>query len=289
MDLYTAPPSDYQLLDSGLERKLESICGIYFDRPTPLAIWPKRFTKIWSEANSSCIRKSDGGGFWRHRKDLPEPLLFNYNELQFILRFTSFGHCGIFFEQIAIWQKLENLIENHPKKKDLKLLNLFGYTGAASLVMAQKGAEVFHIDSAAKILEWGKENEILNQDKLTGSIHWKAEDVLNYLRFCQKKKIKFDGILMDPPTWGTGSKKTEKWVFEKNIVELFSLCADVLEEQSFLLCTTHTPGVQKEALATMVKTSNYQFQVQAGDLGVRHASDGRILPAGVYALGCTWI
>ena len=169
-----------------------------------------------------------------------------------------------------------------------KILNLFGYTGAASIIMAQGGAHVYHVDSAKKILAWGEENQAINQDRIRGKIHWKADDAMNYVKFCRKKGFRFDGILMDPPTWGTGVKKNEKWLFERDINALFDACAALLEVESFLLVTTHTPGVQKSALATLVSLMNPKLNLHCGDLGIRHLTDARILSAGVYALGSSW-
>lgn len=289
MDLYVSPHRDYEIVDSGNDRKLERICGVLIDRPTPQAIWrPRKANTLWDEARSVCVRKPDGGGYWEHKAPLPE-LFFTWQGLQFKLRFTAFGHCGVFFEQMAVWEILRRLVGRLAKSNPHpKLLNLFGYTGAASIVMAAAGAEVYHVDSAKKILAWGQENQAVNQCRIRGKIHWKADDVMNYVKFCRKKGFRFDGILMDPPSWGTGVKKTEKWLFERDIQALFDACAALLAADSFLLATTHTPGVQKSALAALISLVNPQYDIHCGDLGIRHAADERILAAGVYALGSSW-
>jgi 23S rRNA (cytosine1962-C5)-methyltransferase len=289
MDLYVNPHRDYQIIDSGGERKLEKICGILFDRPTPQAVWRPQNEKIWKSASSICVRKTDGGGYWEHCSPLPEDLIFRWQDLSFKLRFTAFGHCGIFFEQMAIWETLQGVIGHQLLNNARpKLLNLFGYTGAASIVMAALGAEVYHVDSARRILDWGEENQRINQKRIKGNIHWKCDDVSNHVRFCRKKGFHFDGILMDPPTWGTGVKKNDKWVFENNIAALFEVVAELLTQDAFLLVTTHTPGVQKSTLAALVSMALPEYQLCCGDLGIRHTSDSRVLASGVYALGTSW-
>lgn len=278
---------DYQLLDSGLGRKLEIISGIKVTRPSPQAIWkPQLKDNAWLEATSNCIRTKDGGGKWEHKKlpseDLVLPFVIENHQLKFRLKFTSFGHCGVFFEQIPVWNWLYR--ETQVLKKKLgrapKVINLFGYTGCASLAMAAAGAEVFHVDSSRGVLEWGKENQALS--KLDPkSIRWVQEDAQEFLRHSFKKNFTYDGILADPPSWGHGVKK-EVWDFEKHIHLLVELLLSVLnKENSFLFLTSHTHGVQPEALKNIIFDKRWK-NIELGDLGVKHQNDGRILPAGIY-------
>jgi 23S rRNA (cytosine1962-C5)-methyltransferase len=278
----------YELLDSGLGRKLETIAGVRVTRPSPQAIWkPVGKEADWNLATSNCLRTKDGGGKWEHRKEPPKDFFFPYEidgkKLNFRLKFTSFGHCGIFFEQIPVWEWLYHEVKTLKEKlgRAPKVINLFGYTGCASLVMAAAGAEVFHVDSSKGVLDWGKESQALS--KLDPkSIRWVQEDAQEFLRHSFKKTFTYDGILADPPSWGHGVKK-EVWDFEKHIHLLTELLLSVLNrENSFLFLSSHTHGVQAEALKNLIHDRRWK-NVESGELGVKHKNDGRILPAGIYS------
>lgn len=278
----------YELLDSGLGRKLEIIAGIKVTRPSPQAIWrPRLSDKDWNDASSNCVRTKDGGGKWEHRTIPPEnlslPFEIDGKKLQFRLKFTSFGHCGVFFEQIPVWVWLYHEVAFLKEKlgRAPKMINLFGYTGCASLVMAAAGAEVFHVDSSKGVLDWGKES--LTASKLpAASVRWVQEDSLSFLRHSFKKNFTYDGILADPPSWGHGVKK-EVWDFEKQIHVLIEAMLAVLNrENSFLFLTCHTHGVQAEALKNLIVDKRWK-DTGVGELGVKHQNDERILPAGIFA------
>ena len=277
----------YQLIDSGFGKKLEIIAGLTVERPSPQAIWaPKLSDQEWKKATSVCIRKSDGGGSWKHRGDKePKDLLIEWEELKFKLKFTSFGHCGVFFEQQAVWNTLLN--ETRALEKELgrpiKFLNLFGYTGCASLAVLKTGAEVFHVDSSKGVLTWGRENA--DASKLdTKKIKFIQEDVKNFVKHSLRKGFKYDAILADPPSWGHGANK-EVWEFDQMIHELITDCYNILtREKSFFFLSSHTHGVQSEALRNIMNDHKSKKDVVVGELGVRHANDSRILPAGIYSL-----
>lgn len=277
----------YQLLDSGLGRKLEIIAGIRVNRASPQAIWkPSLKDAEWNLATSNVIRTKDGGGKWEHKKEPSPTLSFPFEidgkTLSFRLKFTSFGHCGIFFEQIPVWQWLyeETKFLKEKLGRAPKVVNLFGYTGCASLVMAAAGAEVFHVDSSKGVLDWGKES--MEQSRLSpNSIRWVQGDAQEFIRHSFKKNFTYDGILADPPSWGHGVKK-EVWDFEKHIHLLIEGLLSVLNrENSFLFLSSHTHGVQPHALKNLVADKRWK-DVTPGELGVKHQNDGRILPAGIY-------
>lgn len=280
----------YELLDSGLGRKLEIISGLKVNRPSPQAIWkPVLKEAEWNKASSNVIRTKDGGGKWEHKKGEPTDMAFPFEidgkRLQFRLKFTSFGHCGIFFEQIPVWEWLYQEVKTLKEKlgRAPKVINLFGYTGCASLVMAAAGAEVFHVDSSKGVLDWGKDSQKLS--KLPdNSVRWVQEDAQAFLRHSFKKNFTYDGILADPPSWGHGVKK-EVWDFEKHIHLLVELLLTVLhKENSFLFLSSHTHGVQPEALKNLVFDKRWK-NVECGELGVKHQNDSRILPAGIFVAG----
>jgi len=280
----------YQLLDSGLGRKLEIISGLKVNRPSPQAIWrPHHKEAEWKLATSEVIRTKDGGGKWEHKKDPSPNLTFPFEiggkTLQFRLKFTSFGHCGVFFEQIPVWEWLYQEVKLLKQKlgRPPKVINLFGYTGCASIVMAHAGAEVFHVDSSKGVLDWGKESQSLSKIS-PDSIRWVQGDAQEFIRHSFKKNFHYDGILADPPSWGHGVKK-EVWDFEKHIHLLVEGMLSVLhKENSFLFLSSHTQGVQPEALKNLISDKRWK-KTASGELGVKHQNDLRILPAGIYVTG----
>ncbi len=285
---------NYELLDSGLGRKLEIISGVRVVRPSPQAIWkPQLKDADWNSATSNCIRTKDGGGKWEHKKEpnpeLTLPYVIDGRKLQFRLKFTSFGHCGVFFEQIPVWEWLYNETKFLKEKlgRAPKVVNLFGYTGCASLVMAAAGAEVFHVDSSKGVLQWGQENQALSKIA-KDQVRWVQEDAQEFLRHSFKKKFTYDGILADPPSWGHGVKK-EVWEFEKHIHLLVELLHSVLNrENSFLFLSSHTHGVQPEALRNIIMDKRWKV-IEPGELGVKHQNDPRILPAGMYVTAKSYL
>lgn len=282
--------SHYQLLDSGLGRKLEIISGLKVNRASPQAIWrPALKETEWNQASSNVIRTKDGGGKWEHKKEPSPNLSFPFEidgkTLSFKLKFTSFGHCGVFFEQIPVWMWLYEEVKFLKQKlgRAPKVVNLFGYTGCASIVMAAAGAEVFHVDSSKGVLDWGKES--LEQSRLKpDSVRWVQGDAQEFIRHSFKKNFMYDGILADPPSWGHGVKK-EVWDFDKHIHLLVEGMLSVInKENSFLFLSSHTHGVQPEALRNLIHDKRWK-DVQPGELGVKHQNDPRILPAGIYVTG----
>lgn len=276
----------YELLDSGHGKKLEIIAGIRVERPSPQAIWaPKLPESEWKKATSVCIRKSDGGGTWKHQGKEPQGLNLEWEKLKFNLKFTSFGHCGVFFEQEAVWRTL--LSETRALEKELgrpvKFLNLFGYTGCASLAVLSTGAEVFHVDSSKGVLTWGRENAEASRLDMK-KIKFVQEDVKSFVKHSLRKGFKYDAILADPPSWGHGANK-EVWEFENMIHELVTDCYNILtREKSFFFLSSHTHGVQSEALRNIMNDHKSKKDVVVGELGVKHTNDPRILPAGIYSL-----
>lgn len=278
----------YELLDSGIGRKLEIIAGVRVVRPSPQAIWKPTLNSVkWSNVTSECLRTKDGGGKWVHkvepRSDLYLPFKIDNRELKFRLKFTSFGHCGVFFEQIPVWNWLYEEVKSLKTRlgRAPKVINLFGYTGCASLVMAAAGAEVFHVDSAKGVLNWGKESQELSKIPKE-AIRWVHEDAQAFLKHSFNKGFKYDGILADPPSWGHGVKK-EIWEFEKHIHLLVEMLLGVLnKENSFLFLSSHTHGVQVEALKNIIFDKRWK-SIEGGELGVKHQNDPRILPAGIFA------
>ena len=282
---------NYELLDSGLGRKLETIAGVRVIRPSPQAIWKPRLTEAnWQMANSVVHRTKDGGGTWEHKKPIADTLTFDHlihnKSMKMKLKFTSFGHCGVFFEQIEVWNWLFEQVTALKEKlgRAPRVMNLFGYTGGASLAMALAGAEVFHVDSSKGVLVWGKESQALSKIP-EKSIRWVQEDAQEFLRHSFKKNFVYDGVLADPPSWGHGVKK-EVWEFDKHMTVFMDLLHATIEKNnSFIFLSSHTHGVQQEALRNLLAQDKRWKSLECGELGVAHQNDERILPAGIYCRG----
>lgn len=276
----------YELLDSGMGQKLETICGVKVIRPCPQAIWEKKLGESeWNKATSIVHRTKDGGGKWEHKKGEPKEIILKYLDLNFELKFTPFGHCGLFFEQLPIWEMLTSKVKEKSKELDrkVKALNLFGYTGAATLCMASAGAEVFHVDSAKGVLTWGEKNA--KRTPKNFNIRWVQEDVNRFVEHSVKRGFKYDVILADPPSWGHGAGK-ELWDFNDHICGLVKNLSKILEQHdSLLVLSTHTHGVQQEALKNLFLATKSFSKIQIGELGVKHLNDERVLPAGIYCAG----
>jgi 23S rRNA (cytosine1962-C5)-methyltransferase len=283
-DLIAAPFPGYALIDSGEGRKLEEIAGVLVDRASPAPLWrPRLDAGAWSKAVGRVERRADGGGNWIWKNKDPGELRLPYDisgrRLNLILRFTSFGHCGIFPEQEPVWRLLHRAVAARGRCKGL---NLFGYTGAASLAMAAAGAEVFHVDSAKGVLTWGKSSADAS-DLGTGNVRWVHEDCVAFLEHSQRKGFKYDVICADPPAWGHGKEKDQMWRIEEHVQQLADLLAGVLAPDGVVVLCAHAPGVQSAAVANVLAAAGLPVAV-AGDLMQSHRDDDRRMPAGVFAL-----
>lgn len=283
---------NYKLIDSGLGKKLEEIAGLRVVRPCPQAIWfPSVAKEEWSKAQAICHRKKDGGGTWEFKlgndRSVLEKLYFKQNilnkKLKLKLKLTSFGHCGVFFEHVQVWQDLLEKIEKSTNKK-LNILNLFGYTGGLSCALANMGHNVDHVDSARGVLDWGKENQNLNNIK-DESIKWIQEDALRFVKRAEKDGKKYDGIIADPPSWGHGAKK-EKWIYDEQIAQFSETCTKILKNNSsFFFLSGHTHGIQSGCLRNLLLPCKLFSEVEAADLSIMHQDQKRELPSGMYTFG----
>ena len=286
-DLLATWSQGYALLDSGAGKKLEMLAGKRVIRPCPQALWKTRLSdKEWHSATSICERLEGGGGAWRHLKGDPGDFTLRWQgipesaPLTFRLRLTAFGHCGLFFETAPLWLSIQESAKN--REKPLRFANLFAYTGAASLAAAAMGAEVFHVDAAKGVLDWGKESLSLSSP-LPGKIQWIHDDARAFLKLGLKRGFRYDCILADPPAWGHGTQG-KKWDFHQDILNLVHECAEVLNPGGRLILTSHTEGVQRQALENLFADEDME-EITGGEMGVKHAHDNRILPAGIWCEG----
>lgn len=267
---------DYEILDTGDGMKLERWGGITLARPDPQTIWPKQRPELWRKADALYHRSSKGGGAWQFNTKLPERWTVGYGPLKFYVRPTGFKHTGLFPEQSANWQFcMDNL------RPGDKVLNLFAYTGGATLACAQAGASVVHVDSAKSMVGWARENAALS--KLADRpIRWIVDDCLKFVKREQRRGNHYDGIIMDPPSYGRGADG-QIWKVEENLFELVEEAAKLLTDNPrFFIISSYTTGLSGVVTANMLRIVAPGGNVDSGDL-VIPTQTGVLLPCGTTA------
>ena len=270
---------DYEVIDTGDGEKLERWKGIVLRRPDPQAIWPKQQPELWEKADAWYHRSARGGGEWEFHKKLPEKWTVNYRDLKFYVRPTGFKHTGLFPEQAVNWDWMASLIKN--ADRPVKVLNLFGYTGGATMACARAGAHVTHVDAAKGMVQWAGENRELSKIDET-STRWIIEDAGKFVAREIRRGNTYDGILMDPPSYGRGPGG-EVWKLENELYGLVSACAQLLSENAlFMLINSYTTGLQPAVLNNMLTMTVQKYRggsVTADEI-VLPVTAGGVLPCG---------
>ena len=271
---------DFEVLDTGDGEKLERWGDVILRRPDPQTIWPKADPALWRQAQAWYHRSDKGGGEWEFFSRLPEKWVIAHEALRFYVRPTGFKHTGLFPEQAANWVWMaEKLRESG--RREMRVLNLFGYTGGATLACAQAGAHVTHVDAAKGMVQWAKENRELSQLPET-SCRWIVEDALRFVQREIRRGNSYDGILMDPPSYGRGPSG-EVWKLENELFGLIDTCAQALSpEPLFFLVNSYTTGFQASVLNNIIEkcvVSRFGGQVDSRELCLP-VSTGGVLPCG---------
>ena len=271
---------DYEVLDTGDGEKLERWGDVILRRPDPQTIWPKANPTLWKQAQAHYHRSERGGGEWEFLARLPEKWVVRFGELKFWVRPTGFKHTGLFPEQAANWQWMANLIRQSGRQ-DVRVLNLFGYTGAATLACAAAGAHVTHVDAAKGMVQWAKENRELS-GLAENSCRWIVEDALRFVQREIRRGNHYDGVLMDPPSYGRGPSG-EVWKLENELYGLVDTCAQVLSDKPlFYLINSYTTGFQASVLSNMLEkcvTPRLDGRVDSQELCLP-VTTGGVLPCG---------
>jgi 23S rRNA (cytosine1962-C5)-methyltransferase len=272
----------YTILDSGNFRKLEKVGPHILDRPALNAFWPESLPrKEWEKAEGKYERNSSGGGRWFWHKNQPlRKWKIEWGGLQLLVKPTNFGHLGFFAEQAENWEWLRNTVKSMNFKP--KTLSLFAYSGGSSLAMAQAGAKVCHSDAAKGMTDWGKANLKLNPD-IPEDIRWITDDVLKFTAREVRRNNKYNGIVLDPPTFGRGPKG-ELWKIEEHLNILLENCVALIDRNNphFILLSCHSPGFSPFALKRLIKCFFGNVDSEIGEMKIKEAK-GEPLPAGVYA------
>ena len=274
---------DYEILDLAHKEKLERWGNIILRRPDPQVIWPEeRRPQMWDKVDAYYTRSSSGGGAWSLvNTKMPETFSVCYRDLTFNLKRMGFKHTGLFPEQAVNWNLVRDLIEK--ENRPIKVLNLFAYTGAASVASLKSGASVVHVDSSKGMIEWAKENVKANnlQDK---PIRFIADDCLKFVKREIRRGNKYDIILMDPPSFGRGSKH-EVWSIENDLYELISNCALLLSDKPLLfLVNSYSTGLSKTIIEDLLKITilpKYKGEIFSDEIGLPVKDSNLILPCGM--------
>ncbi len=274
---------DYECLDAGNGEKLERWGNVILRRPEPQAMWEVKFDKLWFKADGFYHRSNQGGGYWEFKNKLPEFWTVNYKDLTFKVTPTNFKHTGLFPEQAVNWDFMMNKIKS--AGREVKVLNLFAYTGGATMACAKAGAKVVQVDASKGMTLWAKENRDLC-GLSDHEIRFIVDDCLKFVEREYRRGHKYDGIVMDPPSYGRGPNK-EVWKFEKNMAVLLDACLKILsDEPLFLLINAYTTGISNIVLANMLKTMMLPLYpngtVTSGEVSLPIKKNNMVLPCGIY-------
>ena len=272
---------DYECLKTGNGEKLERWGNIILNRPDPQILWEKK--DVWNNYDGYYHRSNEGGGYWEYKKKLPEYWTVKYNNLTFKVSPTNFKHTGIFPEQAANWDYIDFKVKEYLKDhEEMHILNLFAYTGCATMAAANAGAtEVVHVDASKSINEWAKENMKLChlEDK---TIRFIADDAIKFLEREKRRGHTYQGIIMDPPSYGRGPNK-EVWKFENDFTKLLNKVKDVLDKDySFLLISSYTTGISHISLENILKLKFPNQKIETGENCLPITENNLILPCGIY-------
>ena len=274
---------DYECIDAGNGEKLERWGNVILRRPDPQAMWHIYDYSKWNNVDGFYHRSKYGGGNWEFLTKLDDFWTIDYKGLKFKVSPTGFKHTGVFPEQAVNWDFMMNKIKNSNRK--IKVLNLFSYTGAATMACSKAGADVVQVDASKGMTEWAKENMKLSHLE-NNSIRFIVDDCLKFVKREARRGNKYDAIVMDPPSYGRGPNK-EVWKFEDNIYMLIEACMEILTDKPlFFLVNSYTTGVSSVVLENILKTTVLKKYpsgtVDSGDIGLPLTTNNLVLPCGIY-------
>ena len=277
---------DYELIDCSDGERLERWGDILLIRPDPQALWnTERRNPLWKKAHARYIRSNQGGGAWKFYKKIPEVWQIGYRDLTFNLKPMGFKHTGVFIEQACNWDLVRDII-NKSGRNDVKVLNLFGYTGAATISALKAGASVCHVDASKGMVQWGKENAVSTgvQDR---SVRWIVDDCMKFVAREIRRGNKYDIIIMDPPSYGRGPGG-EVWKLENEIYGFVNQCKELLTDDSLaVLINSYTAGVSPAVMSYILNTTvakRFGGKAYADEIGLPVTETGLVLPCGSTAV-----
>lgn len=277
---------DYELIDCSDGERLERWGDIFLIRPDPQALWnTPRTNPLWKNAHARYHRSNQGGGSWEFYKKIPEVWQISYKELKFNLKPMGFKHTGVFPEQACNWDYVGEIIEKSGRK-DVKVLNLFAYTGAATVAALKKGASVVHVDASKGMVQWARENAASSgvQDK---PVRWIVDDCMKFVAREIRREKKYDIIIMDPPSYGRGPGG-EVWKLENEVYGFIEMCKQVLSDDPLaVLVNSYTAGLSPAVMSYILNSTivkDFGGRAEADEIGLRVSENGLILPCGSTAI-----
>ena len=267
------------MLDSGAGQRLERFGKFVLARPDPQAIWQTSHEKLWSKADAVFTETGSKRPGWTIKTNVPERWRMNYGPISFWAKLSPFKHTGVFPEQISQWQFMEEQIKS--SKKQLNILNLFAYTGIASLVCARAGARVTHVDASRPTIGWARDNQALSKlaDK---PIRWILDDVLKFVKREVKRGVKYDGLIMDPPVYGHGPNG-EKWDFGTSFPQLVAACRQILSDHpAFIVINAYAVSASSLMLRNVLEDLTSGGEIECGELVLQEKNSDRLLSTGIF-------
>ena len=273
--------NDYEILDMANGEKLERWGNIILIRPDPQIIWKDKSKPVlWKKANAHYHRSKSGGGEWEYIKNVPKAWQIKYKDLTFNLKPMGFKHTGLFPEQAVNWDFMMKKIKD--ADRPIKVLNLFAYTGGATVACAAAGASVCHVDSSKGMTAWAKEN-VASSGLADRPVRFIIDDVIKFVQREIRRGNKYDAVVMDPPSYGRGANG-EVWNIEESLYMLVELCTQILsDEPLFFLINSYTTGLSPTILANVLKmTIKKKGKVACGEVGLPMKDSEMILPCGIF-------
>lgn len=279
---------DYELLDMAKGQKLEKWGKYILIRPDPQIVWDKKTNpKLWEKADAKYIRSNTGGGHWEKYSKIDENWSIKYKNLAFNLKPMGFKHTGLFPEQAVNWDYIISKISQRTKKnQEVKVLNLFAYTGGATVAALSAGASVCHVDSSQGMVNWAKEN-VSSSGLRERPVRFLVDDVVKFVNREIRRNNKYDMIIMDPPSYGRG-KNGEVWSIEKDINNLLCLCSKILSDNPIsVIINTYTGGLSGtiiENVAKLAFSENSPKKIFHNEIGLRQKNSEFVLPCGITTI-----
>lgn len=269
---------DFKLLDATCGERLEMWKDIVVIRPDPQVIWKtKKRHKLWNDAHARYIRSNKGGGSWTFYKDVPQSWFINYNKLTFKVKLTGFKHTGVFCEQAVNWDYFIDKISNANRK--IKVLNLFSYTGAATLACLLAGADVCHVDASKGIVDWAKENASLSGLEHR-NVRWIVDDCIKFVEREIRRENKYDAIIMDPPSYGRGPKG-ETFKLEENLYDIIYKVSKIVSDKPlFFVVNSYTTGISSNVIGYIINSIMGNGKLNCDEIGIKVEGSDFVLPCG---------
>lgn len=280
--LVTKDFKDYEIIDASNGMKYERWGNFFLLRPDPQVIWDKGNLeeKYKGKIDAIYYRSNKGGGHWENKRSIPSSWVINYKDLTFNIKQMGFKHTGLFPEQAVNWDYMSNKIKNSNRK--IRVLNLFAYTGGATVACLKAGAHVTHVDSSRGMVDWCKENVSSSNCDIT-KVRYLVDDVVKFVQREIRRGNKYDAIIMDPPSYGRGSNG-EVWDIEKNLDYLIKICSEILSDKPlFFLINSYTTGLSSTVLSNLLKLNiKNKGTITCGEIGLPIKDGDLILPCGIY-------